>query len=75
MGLASGSPSRRRSGGTVTSITGPMAPITTDQKKAGRSRLAHRQYRRGPAQKRGVDADIVFFVLYFAFVWRDGLVS
>ena len=35
-------------------MTGPRPPTTQLQKRAGRSRDAHRQYRRGPAQKRGV---------------------
>jgi hypothetical protein len=34
---------------------GPVAPMTTDQKRAGRSRAAHRQYLRGVDQKMGVD--------------------
>lgn len=45
-------------GGTVTSMTGPAAPTTTDQKYAGLSRAAHRQYRMGPAQKRGRPVDM-----------------
>jgi len=37
---------------------GPAAPTMTDQKRAGRSRAAQRQYRRGVDQKTGA-ADIV----------------
>lgn len=33
--------------------TGPAAPMMTDQKRAGRSRAAQRQYLRGVDQKRG----------------------
>lgn len=32
---------------------GPAAPMTTDQKRAGRSRAAQRQYLRGADQKSG----------------------
>lgn len=49
-------------GGTVASIRGPVAPMTTDQKYAGRSRAAQRQYRRGLAKKAGVEADMVLLV-------------
>ena len=40
------------------SMAGPAAPIITDQKSAGRSRAAQRQYLRGVDQKSGA-ADIV----------------
>ena len=40
-------------------VTGPRAPMTTEKKKAGRSRAAQRQYLRGVDQKRGVVADMV----------------
>lgn len=33
--------------------TGPVAPIMTDQNRAGRSRAAQRQYLRGVDQKMG----------------------
>jgi len=46
-------PSALRAGGTVTSIIGPRAPATTDQKYAGLSREDQRRYRKGPDQKRG----------------------
>ena len=52
------SPRYLRRGGTVGSIAGPAAPMMTDQKMAGRSRAAQRQYRRGVDQKCGA-ADIV----------------
>lgn len=34
---------------------GPAAPMITDQKSAGRSRAAQRQYLRGVDQKTGAD--------------------
>jgi hypothetical protein len=55
------SPRYLRRGGTVGSIAGPAAPMMTDQKMAGRSRAAQRQYRRGVDQKCGA-ADIVVCV-------------
>jgi hypothetical protein len=45
--------------GTIGMLIGPTAPMTMDQKRAGCSRAAQRQYRMGPAQKRGDAADIV----------------
>lgn len=45
-------------GGTTRRVTGPMEPMTTDQKYAGLSRAAQRQYLRGAAQKRG-EVDMV----------------
>jgi hypothetical protein len=44
-----------RMGGTMGIRIGPVAPTTTDQKKAGRSRAAQPQYLRGVDQKRGAD--------------------
>jgi hypothetical protein len=37
---------------------GPARPMMMDQKYAGFSRAAQRQYRKGPAQKRGVGLDM-----------------
>lgn len=46
-------------GGTTARATGPMAPMTQDQKRAGRSRIDQRQYRMGVCQKRGARPDIL----------------
>lgn len=46
-------------GGTTARVTGPRAPITQDQKRAGRSRDDQRQYRMGVCQKRGARPDIL----------------
>lgn len=46
-------------GGTTARVTGPRAPITQDQKRAGRSRDDQRQYRMGCCQKRGARPDIL----------------
>lgn len=61
IGFASGSPYRCLMGGTTASMMGPAAPMMQDQKRAGRSREAQRQYRRGCCQKRGAPPDIVTF--------------
>lgn len=53
IGAGSTSPKYRLIGGTVGSIAGPAKPMTTDQKRAGRSRDAQRKYLRGVAQKCG----------------------
>lgn len=45
-------------GGTIGMAMGPAAPMMTDQKRAGRSRAAQRQYLRGVDQKKGA-ADMV----------------
>ena len=57
-GAGSTSPSQRRMGGPMGMARGPAAPMTTDQKSAGFSRAAQRQYLRGVDQKRGA-ADMV----------------
>lgn len=49
------SPKYLRIGGTIGIATGPAAPIITDQKIAGRSRAAQRQYLNGADQKAGDD--------------------
>lgn len=46
-------------GGTTIIVTGPAAPMTQDQKRAGRSRAAQRQYRSGACQNRGALPDIL----------------
>lgn len=46
-------------GGTTARVTGPRAPITQDQKRAGRSRDDQRQYRMGVCQKRGARPDML----------------
>lgn len=43
--------------------TGPAAPMMTDQKRAGRSRAAQRQYLRGVDQKRGAADDMMGDIL------------
>ena len=53
-----GSPSLSLIPGTVTTITGPIDPMTIDQKIAGFSIDAHRMYRKGCEKNRGI-VDII----------------
>lgn len=58
IGAAFSSPNAFRIGGTTTNDTGPIVPITSDQKIAGFSIDAHRRYRKGWEKNRGTP-DIV----------------
>jgi len=53
------SPNRWRIGGPTTTITGPIEPITMDQKMAGLSLTDHLKYRQGVEKNRGLRVDIV----------------
>ena len=72
IGAGSTAPILRRIGGIVTIMTGPAAPMITDQKYAGLSRAAQRQYRRGLAQKCGARGPVAdMFFLLCALASRD----
>lgn len=53
---------------------GPVAPMMTDQKSAGRSRAAQRQYLRGVDQKIGADmVDCIKGEVSLGDIWRRGV--
>lgn len=62
-------------GGTTASMTGPAPPMMQDQKRAGRSRDAQRQYRSGCCQKWGAPPDILISGMLLGYLSVQSQVS